>query len=161
MEFVHQIAEGCMPFLHFIQDLRTPILDSFFSLITHLGEETFFLVIAILFFWCLNKREGYFILITGLLGAVTNQFAKILFRVPRPWVLDPEFDIVESARAEATGYSFPSGHTQNISCTYGAIAAHKPKWWKTILCVRAESICLPSASKLPRMQRIVGILYLR
>lgn len=135
MEFVHQIAEGCMPFLHFIQDLRTPILDSFFSLITHLGEETFFLVIAILFFWCLNKREGYFILITGLLGAVTNQFAKILFRVPRPWVLDPEFDIVESARAEATGYSFPSGHTQNISCTYGAIAAHKPKWWKTILCV--------------------------
>lgn len=135
MEFVYQIAEGCMPVLHFIQDLRTPILDTFFSIITHLGEETFFLAVAILFFWCLNKREGYFILVTGLLGAVTNQFAKIFFRIPRPWVLDPEFEIVESARAEATGYSFPSGHTQNISSTYGAIAAHKPKWWKTILCI--------------------------
>lgn len=135
MEFVYKIAEGCMPILHFIQDLRTPILDSFFSVITHLGEETFFLGIAILFFWCLNKREGYFILVTGLIGAVTNQFAKILFRIPRPWVLDPEFEIVESARAEATGYSFPSGHTQNISSTYGSIAAYKPKWWKTILCV--------------------------
>ena len=135
MEFVYNLAEGCMPLLHSIQELRTPLMDSFFSAITHLGEETFFLGIAILFFWCLNKREGYFILVTGLIGAVTNQFAKILFRIPRPWVLDPEFDIVESARAEATGYSFPSGHTQNISSTYGSIAAYKPKWWKTILCV--------------------------
>lgn len=134
MDFVQRLAEGCMPFLHFLQSIRNPFFDWFFALITHLGEETFFLVIAILFFWCINKREGYFILITGLIGTVVNQVAKLFFRVPRPWVLDPDFEIVESAREEATGYSFPSGHTQNIAGTYGSIAAFEPKKWKTILC---------------------------
>lgn len=135
MEFMQNIAEACMPFLYFIQSIRIPLFDWFFGLITHLGEETFFLVIAILFFWCINKREGYFILITGLVGTLVNQLAKLFFRIPRPWVLDPDFEIVESARAEATGYSFPSGHTQNIAGTYGSIAAFQPKKWKTILCV--------------------------
>ena len=134
MDFVQRLAEGCMPFLHFLQSIRNPFFDWLFALITHLGEETFFLVIAIMFFWCINKREGYFILITGLVGTVVNQVAKLFFRVPRPWVLDPDFEIVESARAEATGYSFPSGHTQNIAGTYGSIAAYQPKRWKTILC---------------------------
>ena len=134
MEFMTSLAEGCMPFLYFLESIRNPVLDAFFALITHLGEETFFLVIAIIFFWCIDKREGYFILITGLVGTVVNQIAKLFFRIPRPWVLDPEFDIIESARAEATGYSFPSGHTQNIAGTYGAIAAYKPGKTKTIIC---------------------------
>ena len=135
MEFMHSLAEGCMPFLYFLESIRNPVLDALFALVTHLGEETLFLVIAILFFWCINKREGYFILITGLVGTVANQIAKLFFRIPRPWVLDPNFDIIESARAEATGYSFPSGHTQNIAGTYGAIAAYNPNKRKTVICL--------------------------
>ena len=135
MTFMRQIAEWCMPFLYWLESIRNPIFDSIFSLVTHLGEETFFLVIAILFFWCVNKREGYFILLTGLVGTLVNQMAKLFFRIPRPWVLDPDFEIIESAREEATGYSFPSGHTQNIAGTYGAIAAFNPKKWKTALCI--------------------------
>ncbi len=135
MEFMRSLAEGCMPFLYFLESIRNPVFDALLALITHLGEETFFLVIAILFFWCINKREGYFILITGLVGTVVNQIAKLFFRIPRPWILDPNFDIIESARAEATGYSFPSGHTQNIAGTYGAISAYNPTKRKTAVCV--------------------------
>ena len=135
MTFMQNIAEGCMPFLYFLESIRNPVFDFIFSTITHLGEETFFLVIAILFFWCINKRQGYFILITGLVGTVVNQVLKLLFRIPRPWVLDSQFNIIESAREEATGYSFPSGHTQNIAGTYGSIAAFKPTKCKTVICV--------------------------
>lgn len=131
---MENIARWCMPFLHTLESIRNPVLDFIFAAVTHLGEETFFLAIAIIFFWCVNKRQGYFILLTGLLGTVVNQFMKIFFRVPRPWVLDESFNIVESAREEATGYSFPSGHTQNIAGTYGAIAAFNPKKWKTAIC---------------------------
>ena len=134
MGFVYKLAEGCMPFLHFLKGIRNPVFDFLFALITHLGEETFFLAIAILFFWCINKRQGYFILLTGLIGTVVNQIAKLAFRIPRPWVLDSNFEIIESARAEATGYSFPSGHTQNIAGTYGSIAAFKPNRRKTVIC---------------------------
>lgn len=133
MTIMTKLAEGCIPFLQFIQGLRNPFFDWIFSTITHLGEETLFLVIAILFFWCINKREGYFILITGLVGTVVNQIAKLFFRVPRPWDL-ASFDISESVMKGAGGYSFPSGHTQNIAGTFGSIAAYNRKRWLSITC---------------------------
>lgn len=135
MTFIQKIAEGCMPFLYFLESIRNPFLDWFFATVTHLGEEIYFLLIAIIFFWCVSKREGYYILMTGLVGTVVNQVAKLFFRVPRPWVLDKEFNIVESAREEATGYSFPSGHTQNVAGTYGAVASAKPGKIRTAICV--------------------------
>lgn len=135
MTFMHTLAEMCMPALYFIESIRNSFFDSFFALVTHIGEETFFLALAITFFWCINKRHGYFIFITGLVGTMLNQILKLIFRVPRPWIIDPEYKIIESAREKAAGYSFPSGHTQNIAGTFGAIAAHQPKKWKTVLCV--------------------------
>lgn len=64
-----------------------------------------------------------------------NQFLKLLFRIPRPWVRDPDFTIVESARAQATGYSFPSGHTQNAVATFGGIARSTRRPWVRWACV--------------------------
>lgn len=117
-----------MEFLRLLEGLRTPFGDTFFSTVTFLGEETIFIVVGLLFFWCIDKRQGYFILSVGFLGTVINQFLKLVFRIPRPWIQDPEFTIVESARAEATGYSFPSGHAQNGVGVFGSVArANKNK----------------------------------
>lgn len=132
MNFFESIARGCMPFLYFLRDIANPVFDFIFALITHLGEETVFLVVAIFIFWCVNKREGYYVLIVGLVGTIANQMMKLICRVPRPWVLDPEFRIVEDARAEATGYSFPSGHTQNVCGTFGSIAMFNKKRWLSV-----------------------------
>ncbi len=128
-----------MAFLRFLESIRCPALDTFFSLVTHLGEETVFIVIGILFFWCINKKEGYFLLSVGLIGTVINQFLKLWFRIPRPWVKDPDFTIVESARAEATGYSFPSGHTQSAVGIFGGIARWNKQLWVRIICI---AICI-------------------
>lgn len=111
-----------MEFLRLLEGLRTPVGDAFFSAVTLLGEETILIVAGLLFFWCIDKKQGYFILAVGFLGTIINQFLKLVFRIPRPWVLDPEFTIVEGARAEATGYSFPSGHTQNSVGVFGSVA---------------------------------------
>lgn len=111
-----------MEILRFLESIRNPILDAFFSTVTHLGEETFFIILGIIFFWCINKKQGYYILSVGLIGIIINQFLKLFFRIPRPWVKDKSFTIVESARAEATGYSFPSGHTQTSVGVFGSIA---------------------------------------
>jgi len=128
-----------MELLYRLQSIRTPFGDGFFSIITHLGEETLFIVFGLLVFWCLDKWEGYYLLSTGLTGTVINQGLKLWFRVPRPWVRDPEFPIVEAARAEATGYSFPSGHTQSSVGIFGALARWNRQRWLRILCV---SLCL-------------------
>ena len=47
---------------------------------------------------------------------------------------DPACTIVESARAAATGYSFPSGHTQNVTAEFSAIALWAKRRWVTWLC---------------------------
>lgn len=110
-----------MGFLHLLESIRTPVVTAFMAMITYCGDEIFFMALAITVFWCISKRSGYYILLVGFLGTVCNQFLKLWFRIPRPWVLDPDFTIVESARAGATGYSFPSGHTQNIVGTMTCI----------------------------------------
>ena len=115
--------------------MRTGIGDFFFATVTHLGEETFFLALAILFYWCISKRQGYYILFTGLIGTVINQFLKILCRIPRPWIIDPDFKPVGAAIEEATGYSFPSGHTQNVAGTYGCIGRYNRHRWLKIACL--------------------------
>lgn len=124
-----------MQFLYFLESIRCPVLDTFFSLVTHLGEETFFLVIALLIFWCVDKKRGYVLLIVGFIGIIANQLLKLTFRIPRPWVKDPSFTVVESAVEEATGYSFPSGHTQNTVDTFGCVARGTKKAWLRIACI--------------------------
>ena len=124
-----------MKFLYFLESIRNPVLDFLMGTVTFIGGETLFLVIAILLIWCADKRTGYFTLLCCFFGTVINQALKLAFKIPRPWVKDPGFTIVESARAEATGYSFPSGHTQNVSCTFGALATVNPKRWKWIACL--------------------------
>ena len=104
-----------MQVLYFFESIRNPVLNFLMSLVTRLGEETIFIALAILVFWCFDKKHGYFLITIGFLGTVINQFLKVLFRIPRPWVKDPNFTIVESAREAATGYSFPSGHTQSAT----------------------------------------------
>lgn len=111
-----------MSFLYFLEGLRNPVCDFLFSLITLCGEETVFMAIGMIVFWCVNKYKGYYLLCVGFIGTVINQFLKILCRVPRPWVKDPNFTIVESAREAASGYSFPSGHTQTSVGLFGGIA---------------------------------------
>lgn len=126
-----------MNFLRFLEGIRTPVVTEFMSLITYCGSELFFLVLAVTVFWCISKRGGYYILLVGFLGTACNQFLKIWFRIPRPWVLDPEFHVVESARAGATGYSFPSGHTQNIVGTMTCMILLERRKW-----IRAGAVAL-------------------
>ncbi len=124
-----------MQFLYFLESIRNPVLDSFFSVITYLGDEIAFLVLSIVIYWCVSKRSGLYIMFTGLVGTLANQFLKLSFRIPRPWVKDPGFTIVESAREAATGYSFPSGHTQGVTTTMGGIARFTKKLWVRVLTI--------------------------
>ena len=121
-----------MTILKFLEQIRTPFGDVLMSLVTRLGEEMLFMAVALVFFWCIDKKRGYFLLYAGFTGLVCVQFFKMLFRIPRPWVIDPEFTVVGDAKEMATGYSFPSGHTQCASNLYGGVARSSKKRWVQI-----------------------------
>ena len=44
-----------MEFLYFLEKIRVPILNELMLAVTTLGEETAFLVIALIVFWCVDK----------------------------------------------------------------------------------------------------------
>lgn len=122
-----------MDFLRLLESIRNPVLDTIMLVLTEFGNEMLFIVAGMLMFWCIDKKQGYFILLTGFFGVYINQFLKIACRIPRPWVLDPDFTIVEGARAAATGYSFPSGHTQTaVGCYAGLALCRREKWVKVL-----------------------------
>lgn len=124
-----------MEFLYLLEKIRVPVLNELMLAVTTLGEETAFLALALIIFWCVDKRKGYLVMGVGFTGTMLNQFMKLLFRIPRPWVLDENFTILEQAREAASGYSFPSGHTQMAVGTFGSIAAASEKRWMKVLCI--------------------------
>lgn len=118
-----------MDILYALEKIRTPFWNGVMSAVTQLGGEVIFIVAAVVVFWCVSKWEGYYLMTIAFCGTVLNQFLKLICRVPRPWVRDPNFTVVESARAEATGYSFPSGHTQNAIGLFGGMARWGGRRW--------------------------------
>ena len=131
-----------MEILYLLEKLRCPVLNAFMLAITRLGEETAFLVAALIVFWCVDKRRGYYVMAVGFIGTMANQFLKLVCRIPRPWVLDEHFTILEPAREAATGYSFPSGHSQTAVGTFGAIANTTQNRWVKGVCI-AVAVLVP------------------
>ena len=64
-----------MGFLYLLEDIRVPVLNEFMLAITTLGEETAFLVVALILFWCVNKRLGYYILSVGFLISFSSFYS--------------------------------------------------------------------------------------
>ena len=135
-----------MQLLYALAKLRTPFLDTVLGALTNCGGEIVFMAVAIIVFWCVSKSCGYYMLTVGFVGTIVNQFLKLVFRIQRPWVKDPNFQIVESARAEATGYSFPSGHTQNVFASFGCLGRWTKRTWLRVAC--AAVIVLTAFSRM-------------
>lgn len=128
-----------MQLLYFFESIRTPWLDSIMLALTEFGGETAFLAAALILYWCVDKRKAYYLMSVGFIGTISSQFMKIACQIPRPWVKDPDFTIVEAAREGAGGYSFPSGHSQSSAGTFGSIAVTAEKTW---LRIAAVCICI-------------------
>ncbi|MFV0363303.1 MAG: phosphatase PAP2 family protein [Suipraeoptans sp.] len=111
-----------MRFLWLLESIRTPALDKAMQLITYLGQDILVILIICTFYWCINKQLAYLIGINYFVAGLVVQALKVTLRIPRPWLLDPEFKAVNSALSGATGYSFPSGHTQGATSLYATMA---------------------------------------
>ncbi len=109
--------------LLFFQSIRSDPLDAVMSAVTWLGSETVFVPVLCVILWCVRKELGYRLGLTLFLTAGLTQTLKVLFAVPRPWIRWPNrVAPVPSAVTDATGYSFPSGHTCTAATIYPTLA---------------------------------------
>lgn len=109
-----------LDFLVWLQGFRNPVLDFIVEAITISAEETVLLAAVCIIYWCVNKRWGYIVGLAIVLSACLKDSLKDLFKVERPWVLDDR--IIPIRQETATGYSFPSGHTQTGGALWASLA---------------------------------------
>ena len=115
-------------YLLFLQNMREAtngVLNSFMAYITTYGEELLTMMIVAAIYWCVDKNQGIYTMMTWGTGRLVNGFLKVTACVYRPWIRDARVIPVDGAKTTATGYSFPSGHTTNATSVFGSIALNK------------------------------------
>jgi len=122
------IFQWGLDFIIMIQQIDTPMLDSFFRAITSLGDELFYLLLFPFLLWCIDFYLGIRVGIIFLLSVYVNSGLKEIFQQPRPFEILPEIQ-----KVQASGYGFPSGHAQSSLVVWGSIACwEKQTWLRTI-----------------------------
>ena len=94
-------------------------------------------VLCVIIFWTVDKVLGYWLISNTVSGIFLNNVIKLTACVYRPWIRWPQLDPPERAIESATGYSFPSGHTQVASSFFGTCSL---SMWKknravSVLCI--------------------------
>ncbi|MBR4395308.1 MAG: phosphatase PAP2 family protein [Eubacteriaceae bacterium] len=130
-----------MEFLRFLSSYRTDFWNTVFSVVTLFGEATILVAPLVVLFLCVDKKAAYRAAFAYYFSALLLNNIKLLLKIPRPWIIDQSFEPVEGAKTTATGYSFPSGHSQSASSIYGSLALFiKKRWAKAALAVLTAAV---------------------
>ena len=111
-----------MELLLWFQSMSNIFLDILFKIFTLMGEEYFIMIIFCWLAWNGHKTFAHKTGFAFCFGMGINQVLKIIFCVQRPWILDKRIKASSYALESATGYSFPSGHTQSGVTVFGCLA---------------------------------------
>ncbi len=119
--------------IHWLQNLRNDFLNSLFEGITFFGEEVIIIVVLGVLYWCINKKTGERLGLTLFVSLMFNSIIKVIFMRPRPFIADSS---IKPLRLEtASGYSFPSGHTQSASTLFFGLYYFLKKKWLLIVAI--------------------------
>lgn len=129
-----------MEYLLALQNFRQgagAILENIMLAVSFVCDGPLLVVIALVIYWCVNKRMGQLAIVSMAASNFVCQFAKNVMSVYRPWVADTRIVPSQGAIDGAAGYSFPSGHTSGAVSIFGSIAWTIRKNHKAIslLCV--------------------------
>lgn len=103
-----------------IREALGPIAEQLADGISMLSTIAVFILFLV--YWCMDRKTGRFGLLCFSLGQFMNQTCKAIFCIPRPWIRNEAIHPSEHAIESASGYSFPSGHSQTAMSSYGALS---------------------------------------
>ncbi len=105
-----------------IREALGPFIEMLMNLVSHICDGPIVALVPCLLYWVVDKRAGLFVLTNLAIGNNINQFIKDTVCAYRPWIRDVRVLPSVDALKHATGYSFPSGHTQAGASTFGSAA---------------------------------------
>lgn len=110
-----------MELLYFFAEHRNTFFNILQDVVMNIGSELFLMGIICFLYWAHDKHLAVKIGFAYFYSGLLVQGLKIALRIPRPWVIDPQFEPLASAKPTATGYSFPSGHSQTAAAVMGTL----------------------------------------
>lgn len=116
-----------------IRETLPPVVEDFFVVVSAIAANTALVIIPCVLYWCLDKRAGVYVMFSYSMGTLLNQFMKNTVCCYRPWMRDAAVHPAEAALPQATGYSFPSGHTQGATSLVGSLGWYYRKRWRALL----------------------------
>jgi membrane-associated phospholipid phosphatase len=117
---MHELSYSLITYL---QQFRSDGADAFFSALSFVGTEDFFLILFPILYWVVDKRFTLRFALLFLLSSSLNAIFKIALAQPRP---DPAR--VAVLAVEATN-GLPSGHAQSAVTTWGYLAySYRRRW---------------------------------
>ena len=129
-----------------LQTLRSPFMDILNQFLSFFGTETFFLVIAVVLYWVIDKAFAHRFFNVYILGVAVTSVMKIGFKRIRPFNAYPN-DVV-SIQSPEVSYSFPSGHTQTVSTVGTVLSIRYGKKYKIVLIAAAVLTVLVMLSRM-------------
>ena len=100
-------------------------LTDFMTKMSYIGEMKTMLIITALIYWCVSREFGTYLLMGWSGNRVVNGLLKVTVCAYRPWIRDARIMPDPDALADATGYSFPSGHSMNGASLFGGTAIRR------------------------------------
>ena len=131
-----------LQFLKWLEAARTGFLTTLFEGITILGEETLVILLVVALWFAVDSRLAHKIFFATIFSTGLNGIVKNIAQVPRPF----DKGVTPVRKETATGFSFPSGHTQSFSTWSTMFAIKEKKKWLTALV--ATLIALVAFSRL-------------
>lgn len=128
---MEKIQDLELQFLRFLRNISNPILDFLTEFITFFGEEYVVILILVVLYFMFDKKLGKKIAYIIFTSTCINGAIKCIVVRPRPFHIDPTLDSVR--KQTATGFSFPSGHTQNAATTYISLSYNNKYNRKTFI----------------------------
>ena len=127
-----------------IREALGPIAEQLADGISMLSTIAVFILFLV--YWCMDRKTGRFGLLCFSFGQFMNQTCKAIFCIPRPWIRNEAIHPSEHAIESASGYSFPSGHSQTAMSSYGALIV-SGKYGKVIRVILMVCILLVGLSR--------------
>ena len=90
-----------------IQTIRNPLFDWLFYGLTYIGDQYFFIVVAVIIYWTVNKKFAHKFALMYMIASLFTFVFKHIFQRPRPY---EEIGITVPFEYYTSGYSMPSGH---------------------------------------------------
>ena len=118
--------------LMYLQSIRNELLTGIFTFFTICTEVPVITVLTAMLYWCINKKAGQRILF-ALAGSLNiNVAVKNIVKMPRPIGTK---GLISLRTQTATGYSFPSGHTQTATTFWTSMITQFKNIWIYIICI--------------------------